>query len=195
MLPCWPFSTFQPTKYGKCIKTFQKNFCHFRCQFENFSNFRTAIIFFKTTGQLTRYLLTLSNISIHAVCRNFNKRPIKTFKVGISWFFVIFGAILRLYVNNLRFCKISPFWGQFWVIMGSTKKIQKSPQKHRTKLASCELNSMGNTLQVKYKFGAWLILLKKSFDLNIFLSHMEYGRKMTILNLINTFTYHDWPSR
>ena len=38
----------------------------------------------------------------------------------------------------------------------------------------CELNSMGNTLKVEDKFGAWQILLKKTFDLNIFL---KYGRK------------------
>ena len=37
---------------------------------------------------------------------------------------------------------------------------------------------MGNILKFKYKFGAWEILYKKLFDLNIFPSHMKYGRKI-----------------
>ena len=38
---------------------------------------------------------------------------------------------------------------------------------------------MCNTLKVEYKFRAWQILFKKEpFDLNIFLSHMKYGRKI-----------------
>ena len=37
---------------------------------------------------------------------------------------------------------------------------------------------MGNTFKVKYVFGAWQILLKKPFDVNMFLSHMKYGRKI-----------------
>ena len=37
---------------------------------------------------------------------------------------------------------------------------------------------MGNTLKVKYKFGAWQICKEKQpFDLDLFLSHMYYGRK------------------
>ena len=36
---------------------------------------------------------------------------------------------------------------------------------------------MDNTLKIKNKFGAWQIL-KKPFDLNIFLSHMKFGRKL-----------------
>ena len=40
---------------------------------------------------------------------------------------------------------------------------------------------MGNTLNVKYKFGAWQIFETKTrlIDLNIFLSHLKYGRKTT----------------
>ena len=37
---------------------------------------------------------------------------------------------------------------------------------------------MGNTLKVKYKFGTWQVLEKKTFDLNNFLSHMKDGRKI-----------------
>ena len=37
---------------------------------------------------------------------------------------------------------------------------------------------MGETLQLGYKFGAWQILKKKPFDLNIFHFHMKYGRKI-----------------
>ena len=44
----------------------------------------------------------------------------------------------------------------------------------------CQLNSLGNTLKVEFNFGAWQILFKKTFDLNIFLSHMKYGRKTII---------------
>ena len=36
--------------------------------------------------------------------------------------------------------------------------------------------------KVKYQFGAWQILLKTPFGLNIFLSHMKYGRKIITFN-------------
>ena len=42
------------------------------------------------------------------------------------------------------------------------------------------MKSMGDTLEVEYKFGALQILLKEPFDLNIFLSHIQYGRKTEI---------------
>ena len=56
---------------------------------------------------------------------------------------------------------LGSFFGYFWVILGSlgsTKKVRKSPQIQYTKLNLCELNSMGNTLKVKYKFGALQML-------------------------------------
>ena len=38
---------------------------------------------------------------------------------------------------------------------------------------------MDDTLEFEYKFGAWQILYQKTpFDLNIFPSHMEFGRKI-----------------
>ena len=39
---------------------------------------------------------------------------------------------------------------------------------------------MGNTVKVKYKFGAWQMVFsqKNPFDVNIFLSHMKYGQKL-----------------
>ena len=53
------------------------------------------------------------------------------------------------------------FSGSFCVIKGSSF-LKKTPKiftdTNRTMLNLCELNSMGNTLKVKYKFGAWQIL-------------------------------------
>ena len=43
--------------------------------------------------------------------------------------------------------------------LGSTKKSpETSTNTNRTKLNLCELNTVDNTLKVKYKFGAWQIL-------------------------------------
>ena len=61
----------------------------------------------------------------------------------------------------------------FWVFSGSflghsgdlgvnLKNPEISTNTNRMKLNICELNSLGNTLQVKYKFGSWQILKKKS---------------------------------
>ena len=53
----------------------------------------------------------------------------------------------------------------FWLFLGHSGVFgvnKKSPEittnTNRTKLNLCELNSMGNTLKVKYKFGALQML-------------------------------------
>ena len=53
-------------------------------------------------------------------------------------------------LKSKKFEKIGKF-SRFWVILGSlgsTKKFQKPPNTYRTKLKLCELNFMGNTLEV-----------------------------------------------
>ena len=67
--------------------------------------------------------------------------------------------------------KIRKFWnfchfrGDFSVIMGSfssfPKSLKISTNTYHTNLDLCELNSLGDTLQFEYKFGAWQILYKK----------------------------------
>ena len=49
-------------------------------------------------------------------------------------------------------------FGSFWGPWGQLKSPEISTNTNRTKLSLCELNSMGNTLKVKYKFGVWQIL-------------------------------------
>ena len=136
------------------------NFCLFRCQFETFSIekgnklfendfcffliWKTAIIFSeKPTGQQTSAMLIVFNILLHEVYQKFDKNCIKTF---LKW----------------KLLQIFSFWGHFWVILGSLGSTKKSPEiltnTNRTKLNLCELNSMGNTLKVEYKFGAWQVL-------------------------------------
>ena len=58
------------------------------------------------------------------------------------------------------------FSGSLW---GHFRHCQKFPKvftnTYRTKPNLCELNSVGDTLQFEYKFGAWQILFKrKPFD-------------------------------
>ena len=43
----------------------------------------------------------------------------------------------------------------FWGHWGQQKSPEISKNTNRTKQSLCELNSVGNTLKVKYKFGAW----------------------------------------
>ena len=73
--------------------------------------------------------------------------------------------------------------GSFWVICAHFRHSQKNPKistnTYCTKLHLCELNSVDDTLEFEYKFGAWQILYQKTtFDLNIFPLHMEFGRKI-----------------
>ena len=49
------------------------------------------------------------------------------------------------------------------------------------KLILRQLNSMGEALCLRYKFGSWQVLYEKPFDSNIFDFHIKCGRKMTIL--------------
>ena len=74
--------------------------------------------------------------------------------------------------------KTLEIFANFLVFGVNQKSPEISTNTYRTKLNLCELNSMGNTLKVIYKFVAWKIFKKKPFDLNIFLFHMKYGRKM-----------------
>ena len=63
-------------------------FCLFRCQFEIFFNVKIAINSSeKPTGQQICSLLTFFNIPIYKVCRKFDKRCIKTLKIGKLWVF------------------------------------------------------------------------------------------------------------
>ena len=61
-----------------------------------------------------------------------------------------------------KFLSFYHFWGPFGSICSHFRHSQKSSKistnTYRTKLNLCELNSMGNTLQFEYKFGAWQIL-------------------------------------
>ena len=53
------------------------------------------------------------------------------------------------------------FSGSLWGYFRHSQKLQKPLQVHiarRQILSLCGLNSMGNTLKVEYKFGAWQIL-------------------------------------
>ena len=91
----------------------------------------------------------------------------------------------KLTKNALKRKKLETFenfliFGSFWCQLKRSRNLHKYIS-HEAKL--CELNSMGNTLKVKYIFGAWQIM--KKFDLNIFLAHMKYGRK--ILNSPSMF--------
>ena len=49
-------------------------------------------------------------------------------------------------------------FGSIWGPWSQLKKSRNLTNTNRTKLNLGELNSMGNTLKVKYKFGAWQIL-------------------------------------
>ena len=51
-----------------------------------------------------------------------------------------------------------------------------------------QLNSMGETLKLGYKFNSRQILFKKPFDLIIFLFHMKYERKITMRLVFTTLT-------
>ena len=74
-------------KFGKkCIKLLKiekfSDFCHFLCQFETFSIEHCNYLVIKdywTTHHIFS-LLTLKNIPIHEVCRNFNKKLHKNFE-------------------------------------------------------------------------------------------------------------------
>ena len=75
-----PISGVCQSKVWKiCIKTFQTGklcvFCHFRCQFETFIIQTTEIISsLKNTGQRVATLANVSNIPIHEVCRNCDRK-------------------------------------------------------------------------------------------------------------------------
>ena len=112
----------------------------------------------KPTGQRISAMLSVFNILIHDIFRKLEKIALKRKKMEIFANFLIFGVILGS--------------------LGSTKKSPEiSLNTSRPKLNSCEMKSMCKTFNVKYKFGAWQILFKKTFDLNVFISHMKYGRK------------------
>ena len=49
-------------------------------------------------------------------------------------------------------------FGSFWGPWGQQKSPGISSITNRTKPNLCVLDSMGNTLKVEYKFGAWQIL-------------------------------------
>ena len=79
------------------------------------------------------------NIRFHAIYRKFDKNYIKTLKIVIFAIFTIFGVIQRSF--------------------GSIKKVQKiSANTYRMILILRQLNSMGETLQLGYKFVALQIL-------------------------------------
>ena len=56
------------------------------------------------------------------------------------------------------------------------KKVQKSTNTHRTGL--CELNSCVTPFNLNINLEKFCVKLKNAFELNIFLSHMEYGWKI-----------------
>ena len=75
-------------------------------------------------------MLSVFNILIHEVYQKFDKSRMKMLKI---WTFL-----------------------QTFSLLGPSGVIQKSPEistnTYRTKLNICELNFMGNTPKVKYKF-------------------------------------------
>ena len=74
------------------------------------------------------------------------------------------------------------FSGCFWVILdhwGQLKSLEISTKTNRMKLNLCELNFMITPLKSNINCVlAKFCKKKKPFDLNIFLSHMKYGRKI-----------------
>ena len=49
-----------------------------------------------------------------------------------------------------------------------------------------QVNAMDETFELGYFLGTWQILLENPFDLNAFLFHMKYGRKITNLLIFTT---------
>ena len=82
----------------------------------------------------------------HSNPRNLSKKmtkiAVKSQKLEFSANFYIFWVIFR----------------SFWCPWGQLKNPEISTNTYHTKLTSCELDSMGNTFKVEYKFGAWQIL-------------------------------------
>ena len=69
-------------------------FCHFRCQFEMFFIWKTAIISSeKPTEQRSPAMLRVFNILIHEIYRKFDEICIKTVKIRKFWTFCHFGLI------------------------------------------------------------------------------------------------------
>ena len=56
----------------------------------------------------------------------------------------------------VKICEILDFFGGYPRHSQKTPKI--STNTYRTKLNLCYLNSVGNTLEVEYKFGSWQTL-------------------------------------
>ena len=148
-----------------CIKTLKVekfwNFCHF---FGNFSFKKPHLSLQNTIGQRIRALLNVFNILIDDVYRKNGKKCMKTVKIG----------------KVLNFCH---FRGHFWVIMGSFPSFPKKSKNlykyisHGTKFMSVEFCECTSSYYVNNN--SWQIFLKKNpFDLNIFLSHMKYDRKI-----------------
>ena len=59
-------------------------------------------------------------------------------------------------LKNRKFSHFGVIFGSVCGPWSHLKKVQKSPQIQIANIS--ELISMGNTLEVKYKFGAWQIL-------------------------------------
>ena len=62
---------------------------------------------------------------------------------------------------NLKKLEIFSFLGSFWGPWGQPKKF-RNLHKYKSHEPKFLLNSMGNTLKVKYKFGACQILKKRA---------------------------------
>ena len=163
-------------KFKKCIKTLKnvklRMFCRFRCQFKIFFIWKTAIIFSeKTIGQRVCALLNVFNILITIsikiltiIAKNVKSQEILDFLLILGLFLSKNRVHLLInYCWTTKSCLVELFpnfliFGVILGYLGSTKNSRSFQNIYRTKLNLCELNSMGNTLQIEYKFGAWQIL-------------------------------------
>ena len=175
-------------KFDKnCIETLKiGKFCVFVIFGFNLIFFfvKTAIISSeKPTGQRFPAMLRVFNILIHDVRRKKDKNCMKTLKIG----------------KSLNFCHSRGHFGSLW---GHFRHSQKSPKisinTFRTKINLRELNSMGKPFKVNITFVLGNICKKNPFDLNIFLSHMKFGRKITkggYLACLHSQTFENFQSQ
>ena len=109
-----------PRRLSKLYQKMYKNFENWRVLcFLSFSVSIWDIVTKKTakncsekpTGQHIRALLTLFNVSIHKIYRNFRKNCIKSLEIRKFWDFVHFGVNLRHFQSkHWHFFFIKDYW-------------------------------------------------------------------------------------